>query len=261
MKRPSRLDYAYAVGRVRVLERHLVSRPVFREAAEEKDLAGVLKMIFDAGKFHEERIDIKESEELDAFLDREEESLMRTVSEIMLENNILGVVRSENQPEQALALTKNIGYPFIRDYVRHRIDLGNLKMLVRMKYLDFPEEKYAKAVLKGGFLEERLFLESYNTSFAEIADRLYPTPYQDVWNKATEALLARETFIELERGFEDFLMRYLRKARQIVFGPEPVFAYALARKREINLTRILGVGKLNGLPPAIIKKRISETYV
>lgn len=261
MKKPSRLDYAYAVGRVRALERHLVSRSVFNQAAEERDLFGVFKVIFDAGKFHEETLTIQDSGELDVFLDKEEDILFRTVSEILLEDSILNILRSEERPEEALALAEDTDYPFIRDYVQHKIDLGNLKMLMRSKYLDFSEEGFARMMLKGGFLEERFLLDSYDLPFPEIGDRLHATPYQGAWNSAADALMERETFVELERGFEDFLMDYLRKARHIVFGPEPVFSYALARKRELNLVRFVGVGKMNGLLPSIIKERISETYV
>jgi V/A-type H+-transporting ATPase subunit C len=96
---------------------------------------------------------------------------------------------------------------------------------------------------------------------AEIGKKLRGTPYHDLWTKATNALEERETFVELERGIEDFLMGYLKRAKHIVFGPEPVFSYGLAKKRELSLIRLLGVGKINQVPAAILKKRISETYV
>jgi V/A-type H+-transporting ATPase subunit C len=71
----------------------------------------------------------------------------------------------------------------------------------------------------------------------------------------------RETFLELERGIEDFLMGFLKKAKYIVFGPEPVLAYGLAKKRELRLVRLLGIGKVNQIPVDLLKERISETYV
>jgi V/A-type H+-transporting ATPase subunit C len=46
-----------------------------------------------------------------------------------------------------------------------------------------------------------------------------------------------------------------------VFGPEPVFSYGLAKRRELSLVRLLGVGKINQIPTPILKERISETYV
>ena len=58
MKKAPVLDYAYAVGRVRALENKLVPKAVFWTAAEEKDIRSALKVIFDAGSFSEEHIDM-----------------------------------------------------------------------------------------------------------------------------------------------------------------------------------------------------------
>ena len=261
MKKPSRLDYAYAVGRVRVLEGRLISKPIFSEAAEEKDFPSAIKIIFDAGDFLDEMVEIQSSRELDEFIEREEESLFKLTSEILIEKEILKIIVEENQVENSLAVAESINYPFIKDYLRHKIDLGNLKIFCRVKYSGVPKEKFERLILKGGFLDEKILLQSFDLSFAEVGDKLYATPYQDVWNKAADAIQERETFIELERGFEDFLMIYLRKAKYITFGPEPVFAYALAKQRELSLVRLLGVGKLNRIPTEILKNRISETYV
>ena len=70
MKKRSRLDYAYAVGRVRALENHLIPKPSFIEATEEKNLSSALKIIFDVGQFHQEKIEIEDSDNLDEFLER-----------------------------------------------------------------------------------------------------------------------------------------------------------------------------------------------
>lgn len=98
-------------------------------------------------------------------------------------------------------------------------------------------------------------------SFADFSDSIQATSYGELWADGVDALENEETFIDLERGMEDFRMRFLRRAKHITFGPEPVFAYALARKQELGLLRILGVGKLNRVPPEILKRRMSETYV
>jgi vacuolar-type H+-ATPase subunit C/Vma6 len=44
MKKPSRLSYAYAVGRVRVLENKLVERAIFSEASEENEFSSAMKI-------------------------------------------------------------------------------------------------------------------------------------------------------------------------------------------------------------------------
>lgn len=261
MKKPSRLDYAYAVGRVRALEKKLVSNASFREASGEGDFDSALKVIFDAGSFSDEMIGLKSSDELDEFLDKEGRSLDRLMSELLTEKEILKIFGEDDHPDRAMAIASRCGYPFITDYVRHRIDLGNLKIFCRMKYSGFSREKFAGMVLRGGFLDERILVENFSLSFSEVGEKIQATPYKELWTRATDALEERETFIKLERGIEDFLMKYLRRAKHIVFGPEPVFAFGLAKRRELGLVRLVGVGKLTRVPPSILSERISETYV
>ncbi len=261
MKKPSRLDYAYAIGRVRALESSLVSRPVFLEAAEQDEFLSALKVIFDAGLFREQKIEIQNSEQLDEFIEKEEQDLKSLMSEILLEEKIREIVDGENLPGKMLPLSEGLNYLFITDYLRHRVDLGNLKILCRAKYLELSRQRFETMLMKGGFLEVEFFLESYELSYAEVGDRLKASSYHSIWLQATDELVDRETFIVLERELENFLMHYLQKAKYVVFGPEPVFSYILAKKKELQLIRLLGVGKLNQVPAEIIKERISDTYV
>ena len=261
MKKPSRLDYAYAVGRVKALEIKLIERAVFLEACGENDFFSALKVIFDAGSYSEEMIQVKDSEELDEYIIKEERNLHLLMSELLLEEDVLEIFLEEYSPDKIIALARKTGYPFLVDYIRHKIDLANLKIFCRLKFSGRPREKMKSLVLKGGFIDEKVFIDNYEFSFAEFGNKIQATGYHQLWTKATDALDEQETFVELERGIEDFLMGTLRMAKQVVFGPEPVFAYGLAKRRELGLVRLVGVGKLNQLPPQILKARISETYV
>lgn len=257
----SRLDYAFAVGRVRALENKLISRDVFLESAEEEDFSSALKLIFDAGSFLEETDKINDTEELDAFLSREQEGLLFSLSGLFLEGKVRKVIDYEYAPEEALARAEKTGYFFITEYVRHRIDLGNLKMLARIKYLGLGPEKLGSILMEGGFIPTERIKEFLDLSFADISEALKNSPYFEVWSNGADALEVEESFVEMERGFEDFLMEYLRKSRYVVFGPEPVFSYFLSKKKELDLFRLVGVGKMNHIPAEILKKRISLTYV
>lgn len=255
------MDYAYAVGRVRALEKYLVARPSFIEAADEGNLSSALKIIFDEGQFHQEKLEVQDSQDLDVFLEKEESVLRRLITRILWEPEIERVVLGVDQPVAALELSRKWSLSFITEYLQHKIDLGNLKIFCRAKYLGLSLDRLEGAVQKGGFLDVGLLLESFDLSYEEVGERLLASPYHSAWVLGTDALLQNETFLVLEREFENFLMLFLRRAKYIVFGPEPVFAYFEARKRELQLFRLLGVGKLNGIPPEMLKQRISETYV
>jgi V/A-type H+-transporting ATPase subunit C len=261
MKKPSRLSYAYAVGRIRVLEKYLIEQAVFREAAEEKDLSSALKVIFDAGNFSDEWIQIKDSDELDGYIEKEEEGISHLMEEILLDKDLLRIFLEDDNPVKVMHDAERIGYSFVQDYIRHRIDLSNLKILFRMKYSGLSRDKFERLILPGGFLGKKLIAQCFDLSFAEVGEKLRATQYKELLAKAADTLEERDTFIELERGIEDFLMTFLKKAKNIVFGPEPVFAYGLAKKREMKLVRLLGVGKANQIPAELLKERMSQTYV
>jgi V/A-type H+-transporting ATPase subunit C len=220
-----------------------------------------MKIIYDAGAFLDESAEIQNSSELDLFIDREEKVLIQMASNLFLEEEVLNVIINEDRLDKAYSIAADLKYNFIKDYYRHKIDLGNLKMFVRIKYADLPKEKFNEVQIKGGFLDETFLIHSFEQSFSEIGEGLYATAYQDIWRSGIHALKAKETYAEFERGFESFLMRYLKKAKFIVFGPEPIFAYVQAKKRELALVRLLGIGKLNRIPSETLKARMSETYV
>jgi V/A-type H+-transporting ATPase subunit C len=255
------LDYAFAVGRVRVLEKDLVSSAVFREAAEERDVSSAMRMIFDAGRFMDEMTEVRNSEGLDLFLANEERQLLKTLSEIFIETELLRIMTHETSaPMTAFSIAEKLGYSFISDYFRHRIGLGNLKIFFRARYLGLAKERIADSFLMAGFYSPDLLLDNFDLSYAEIAEKIHSTPYRELWEAAVDALEEKETFVELERRFEDYLIGYLKKAKYVVFGPEPIFAYGLARRRELGLIRILGLGKLNHIPSVILRERLGETY-
>lgn len=261
MRRASRLDYAFAVGRVRALEKYLVSRAVFREAVGTADFSSAIKVVFDAGRFPEKLIDITNSDELDSFLVQEQKDLQTEIAELLLEIELLDLMSEEHRPDRLLTLAQRAGYPFLIDHMRHRVDLGNLKMVLRLKYMGLPGDKFASHMMEGGFLEESSLLQNFDLPYTEFGEMLHSSPYRELWDAAVEKLEEEESFVAFERGMEDLLMRHMRKARYIVFGPEPVFAYGFARQRELNFIRILGVGKLNRIPSEILRERLGDTYV
>ena len=261
MSKPRELDYAYAVGRVRALEKNLIARAVFQEAAESPSLINALKILMDAGSFREERVEFQDSFDLDNYLENERRSLIPDMEALFLEKKFVSILRDRANPRDLRSAANCVDCPFVRDYVRHLLDLKNVKLFLRARYLELPVEKIAPLFLSGGFVDIFIFTRNYELSLAGVGALLHASPYQNLWERAVDTLTAKGTFADLERGSEDFLMLYLRKARQIVFGPEPVFAFTLARLKELDLVRLIGVGKLLQIPAGVIKSRISETYV
>jgi vacuolar-type H+-ATPase subunit C/Vma6 len=261
MKRRSPLDYAYAIGRVRALETRLVGKAVFREAAGAPDLPSALKALCEAGRFLDGFADVRTAFGLDAALEGERACLEALLAELLADTGIPEIIDLDSRPHQALALTGGLGSSFITEHLRRAVDLGNIKIFLRARRLGLTKDKFGVLALRGGFLDEGIFVKGYTAPDAEIGAQLAPTPYATLWESTVRALAEKETFVDLERGIEDRLMTGLRPALTMVFGPEPVYAYGLAKRHEMHLVRVVVSGKINGLPAALIGERISDTYV
>ncbi len=261
MKKFSRLDYAYAVGRIRVMERSLIQKAIFLEALETADFASALKVVYEAGRYPEDLIKAGNPAELDAVLEAESRTLDQEMADLIPETDVLNAFLRRDEPEVALHAARRSGYPFLVDYLRHRIDLGNIKLLVRAKYSGRSSDFLKARLLPGGRIEPETLVGIFSLPLGEIGQGLRASAYFDILTHGADALEERETFVVLEKEMENFLMAYLRGARRFTFGPEPVFAYAEAKRKEHRLIRLIGVGKFLLLPADRLKERVSETYV
>jgi len=255
------LDYAFAVGRVRALENYLIPYQVFREAAEAETPGRALELISDAGKFGEDLLQVENADQLDRVLLKEKMGLDFNLEELFLERPLYHAYLAAENPAEMSRRLEGTENQFIRDYFRLRLDLANLKLFLRCRYLDLPGDRLAESFLPGGYLEKRLFLENYEVSFEEFYQLLRSGRLGELWKLATEFLISKESLAGLERETENLSINFLKQARQITFGPEPLFAYGLARRHELKLVRIVLAGKFLQLPASFLKERISQTYV
>ena len=55
-----------------------------------------------------------------------------------------------------------------------------------------------------------------------------------------------------------YLSRLNSDSRFIPFGPEPIFAYLVAKEKEISMIRLILVGKLNKISSAKLRERLGD---
>lgn len=260
MSRRSRLDYAFAVGRVRVLERYLLPRRLLLEALETPDLASGLKLVYDAGLWPEEIVHLRTPDDVDNLSRRELAKVDKLMAEL-LEPDVLSLFRQDSPPERVLNLAQKTGYSFFIDYARHYLDLANIKLFLRFFYRGRSGEELRERLVSGGFVDRQIFYQNFGLPLSDLYPLLAKTDYGQLWEKSLLAIAEENTFIVLERETENFLTGLWRQSKKVVFGPEPVFVYGMARKREIQLMRLICIGRILRLPSELISQRLSDTYV
>jgi vacuolar-type H+-ATPase subunit C/Vma6 len=254
------IDYAYSLGRIHALEKYLLPSQLFREAAGATTAAEAAKMLIEAGRFTSSLEEKFTREELDDFLRAEKDALTQEMKEIMRAHQMWAIFQEEDRPEKVLPLARKWGNEFILSYLKLKIDLLNLKVVLRGAYLALGERQIDQWLFPGGFLSSSQLDELQQRPLSDFSQVLERTPYRSWWISSWEVLKEEDSFLAFERESENLLITKLREAKQCVFGPEPIFAYALARKHELKLFRLVVAGKMQGLPPATIQQRIGLTY-
>jgi V/A-type H+-transporting ATPase subunit C len=146
-----------------------------------------------------------------------------------------------------------IGSVFCLSLSRIRIDLYNIRTLLRLKAADRQERFH---FLPDGFVETAKFVQALEHNYDALVPLFYATPYLELIEDGVRNLREKGSFLALERGCEDYLMEFLKTTRTLAAGPQTVAAYLLMKEAEIRTVRMLLMGKKNGLSADLLLDRL-----
>jgi V/A-type H+-transporting ATPase subunit C len=265
MRRHSVLEYIFATGKIRALEKFLFRAEVFEEAMN-LSLAETLRLFTESALVSDEILNVKDSSQLESILARESFDLKNAISALIMDENLLTLLEL-NDLNQMRDAAGACGSEFLSDYVAHMIDMHNIKTFMRFYVLKEPEERLGKNLIKGGFFDNAKLLELYKQNLEALLTRLEYVhkrssiiDYASYLSEAIKDAALNFSFIRLEKAIDDLLMDILIQAKRIIFGPEPVVAYYFARLNEINLIRMVVISKLNDVSKNIVSERLNNVY-
>jgi len=325
-------DYAYAVGRIRVMETRLLTRGLVERMLESVDVEELLRILADTayGSL------LAESKEYQELLRVEETSLLRFFDELCLDpilselvhyrydfHNLKVLIKAYVAKEDfshALSMHGNLDIPTLRgvfeeekfgalpadlerviarvveeyyskndprvidlmvdnemfqfygrEATRRRseflsrllaltIDLTNIKTLARAKRLKEEKETLRLAILEGGELSAKWYIDLSDEAWESFPQRFYATPYHRIVNEGYESVQEAKSFLKLEKLCDDHLVDFLRVTRFTAFGVEPLVAYFVAKLNELKILRLLFVGKLRGIEATRMKERLPDVF-
>lgn len=153
------------------------------------------------------------------------------------------------------------GSLFLYGLFRREIDLINILSLFRICRSGQERGLFQESFIEGGSLDRRFFLQSFDDPLEAIAGRFAYTPYRDLVENGWDYLNTNGSFGIFERMGRDFVLEYLRRAKLIAFGIEPLIAYIHAKENELRMIRTIMVGKLNNLQSDLIKESLPRVYL
>ena len=149
---------------------------------------------------------------------------------------------------------------FVKGYVRLWIDTINLRTFVRVRKMEQPWAYFAEVFIPGGNVDLQTFVSCYEEDIKQAAVRFEAYDIHKAIDEGGEAMIKEGTFTTLEKLCDDALMEFVKQAKYITFGLEPMIAYLISRQMEIKCIRVLMGGKAVGMDPQVIRERMRETY-
>lgn len=163
--------------------------------------------------------------------------------------------------ENRLALAKEEGSQLLARFCRAAIDLANLHVLLRGNSFGKEEAFFETALAEGGQLNRKLLLKLSGEPYPLIADQLLSSRYGHRLAGLLERGEEKARLTSLDRATDEYLLAELSRFSAVSMGPERIIRYMTIRENEISVLRVILIGKLYGLAPAVIESRLPFFYI
>lgn len=173
----------------------------------------------------------------------------------------IDIVLDSYMYKDMLSKSIKLDYKFLEDYIVMQIDLTNIKTLIRAKRQEKQRSFLYDIIIDRGSIDREKYVQLLNEPYENIWKKLVGNPYEKILKEGIEDYINTGKLSSLEKLSDNFLMEYVKKAKYIAFGLEPIIGFILAKETEIRIVRIIMVGKLNKVAPEVIRERLRDIYV
>ena len=157
--------------------------------------------------------------------------------------------------EEILRLGKASGLPVLERYGQWTVATADIQTAARACKAGKNREFLELALAPCDSLDVAALAQAAGQGMEPLLEYLESTPY----SQGAQAL--RESFSAFEKWRDDQAMELVKREKAEYESAGPLFAYAVARRREADTVRVILSGKRNGLEDGRIRERLRETYV
>ena len=192
------------------------------------------------------------------------EEILEAIAEIKKEENLtpqkIDIIVEKYYFKNLVNLSKKIDVKVITDYVEGLIDFQNIITLFRVQKQNRDAKFLDSVIFEGGTISKDKIVASLNDSSETILNKFKKEKLGPYLVKGVEVFNETKRLSEFEKISDNYLMELNKESKYIVFGPEPLFTYLVAKEREINAIRLIMVSKINNISSEKIRERLRDTY-
>ena len=153
------------------------------------------------------------------------------------------------------------GNAFLRDYAALIIDTANFRTVVRAVRLGKITDVLRDALISGGRLNSETVLRTLDSADTDAIISLFSSAGLEKAAASAKTALEGGTLTGFELDCDNIVTSFLRNAKYVSYGPEPVVAYLAGVENEITAVRMILTGRLAGIDSGVIGKRLRDMCV
>ncbi len=150
---------------------------------------------------------------------------------------------------------------FIEKYYRYQIDFYNLENLIEAKFSGLSLGEYERLFMPYGSIDFLEFKRRFKSEINEIPGLFFRYQFHSRIIPVLKECIEKKDFLIYDVEKDNLFMEYLKLAKFISFGFEPVFAFLMAKEIEYKNIRIILSLLEKNIHSDEIKKVIRRTYV
>lgn len=174
---------------------------------------------------------------------------------------IIDIVADRHMYRDILRRGDSINNSFLKRIFVKEIDLINIRTFFRLRYLNKHRMDFTEAYIEGGDFHIDFFLKNYEDDFYTLKSIFKGTEFLNLITDGSAYIEEHGSFLRFERLTSEYFMKYVKGAKWVSFGVEPIVAYFFAKEKELKAVKIILTGKLNGLSNDDIKEVIPDEYI
>ncbi|NQT67222.1 MAG: V-type ATPase subunit [Actinobacteria bacterium] len=156
---------------------------------------------------------------------------------------------------RVLNSTGTLNSRLLSDYLRHIIDILNIKNIYRNKHLA-EDLSFDHFLHENGFLPKEFMSKFEGESLDFFVKEMERTDYADMIIKGTYALHSEGTFSSFEKSGDLFYLDFFDPVKYTVSNLEKIFQFFLRKKIELKYLSIIFTGVLCGIENSKIKNKV-----
>jgi len=150
--------------------------------------------------------------------------------------------------------------PFFTNYFLLFFDLENIRSFFRARQFEKSKEIFAQVFIEYGTLKREIFVDNLLSPYDVLGKVFFVTPYSDIIEKGSLYIEEHHSFLRLERLCDEMKLEFLKQARKLTFGIEPLFSFYEFKKTEIKKLRQILWGKINEVIIDDLKESIPDVW-